>query len=75
LFENIFVNDEIYKPADYTKKEIEEFLENLDVKTFESINVFLTNAPKIEHTLTYTNSLGNERKIVLSSLNDFFTLR
>jgi hypothetical protein len=25
--------------------------------------------------LTYTNSLGNERKIVLSSLNDFFTLR
>jgi hypothetical protein len=73
--ENIFINDEIYKPADYSKKDIEEFLENLDVKTFESINEFLLNAPKIEHTLTYTNSLGNERKIVLSSLNDFFTLR
>jgi hypothetical protein len=29
----------------------------------------------MEHVLTYKNSFGNERKITLNSLNDFFTFR
>jgi hypothetical protein len=73
--ENIFVEDEIYNVKDYKKQDLEEFLENLDIKTFEAVNDFLLNAPKIEHVIKYKNELGNERKIVLSSLNDFFSLR
>jgi hypothetical protein len=29
----------------------------------------------LKHTINYKNSLGNDRKIELSSLNDFFMLR
>jgi hypothetical protein len=73
--DNVFVEDEIYNVKDYKRQELEEFLENLDIKTFESVNEFLMTAPKIEHTIEYKNEMGNDRKIVLSSLNDFFSLR
>ena len=73
--ENIFDGDEVYDVKDYSKKEIEDFLENLNIKTFEAINSFLTNVPKIEYIIEYQNSFGMDRKITLNSLNDFFTWR
>ena len=73
--DSIFVNDEIYEAKEHNKKEIAEFLEGLSVKTFNQIQEFLINVPKMEHTIEYKNSLGNDRKITLSSLNDFFSLR
>ena len=73
--DKIYEGDVIYEAKDYTRKEIGEFLENLDSKTFSSIQEFLLNSPKIEHILEYKNSFGNERKITLNSLNDFFTFR
>jgi hypothetical protein len=73
--DNVFDGDEIYNISEYKKQEIEEFLENLDIKTFEAVNNFLMSAPKLEYTINYKNSLGNDRSIVLSSLNDFFTWR
>ena len=73
--DSIFVNDEIYEAKEHIKKEIAEFLEGLSVKTFNQIQEFLINVPKMEHTIEYKNSLGNDRKITLSSLNDFFSLR
>jgi hypothetical protein len=73
--DKIFSGDEVFETANYTKAELEEFLENLSMKVFEQIQVFLLNVPKIEYEIDYTNSLGNERKVVLNSLNDFFTWR
>ena len=73
--DKIFVGEEIYEAKDYKISEIEEFLENLNVKVFEKINEFLLNVPKIQYEIKYKNSLGNERKIVLNSLNDFFIWR
>jgi hypothetical protein len=73
--DKVFSGDEVFETINYTKAELEEFLENLSMKVFEQIQVFLLNVPKIEHEIDYTNSLGNERKVVLSSLNDFFTWR
>jgi hypothetical protein len=73
--ENVFDGDEVYDIKDYKKKEIEDFLENLNIKTFEAINNFLTNVPRIEYVIEYKNSLDMERKITLNSLNDFFTWR
>jgi len=73
--DKIYEDDNIFEAKDYTKQEISEFLENLDSKTFIAIQEFLTSVPKMEHVLTYKNSFGNERKITLNSLNDFFTFR
>lgn len=73
--ESIYNGDEIYMAKDYKKKELEEFLENLNLKVFEGIQNFLLNVPKIEHIIKYKNELGNDREIILNSLNDFFTFR
>lgn len=72
--EKIYVEEEEYSAADSTPEELDEFLEGLDVKTFTKIQEFFATAPKLHYEVKYTNSLGNERVIVLSTLNDFFTL-
>jgi hypothetical protein len=73
--DKIFDTDTVYDPSSYTKEQLVEFVENLDIKTFEKINEFLSNSPKMTYEIKYKNSLGNNRSIVLNTLNDFFTLR
>jgi hypothetical protein len=73
--DKIYEEDTIFEAKDYSRKEIGDFLENLDSKTFASIQEFLVNSPKLEHVIKYKNSFDNEREITLNSLNDFFTLR
>lgn len=73
--DSIYNEDQVYEAKDYKKEELEEFLESLNIKIFEKIQNFLINVPKMEYKINYKNELGNDREIVLSSLNDFFTWR
>ena len=73
--DKIYEGDNIYEAKDYKLADLRSFLENIDVKTFEKIKLFLVNLPKLKHVINYKNSLGNDREIVLTSLTDFFTLR
>jgi len=72
--DKIYVNDTIYEARDYKKEELSEFLENLNIKTFDTIRKFLENTPRVNYEINYENSLGNKKKIVLRSLSDFFIL-
>lgn len=71
--DKIYNEEEIYESKDYKKEELSEFLENLSIKTFEEIQNFLVNTPKLEYVIKYKNDFNDDREIVLSSLNDFFT--
>lgn len=71
--DKIYNEEEVYEAKDYKKEDLSEFLENLSIKTFEEIQKFLVNTPKLEYVIKYQNELNNDREIVLSSLNDFFT--
>lgn len=73
--DSIYYEDQIYESKDYKREELNEFLENLNIKAFEKVQNFLLNVPKMEYKILYQNELGNDREIVLSSLNDFFTWR
>jgi len=73
--DKIYYEDEVYESKNYKKEEINEFLENLNMKVFEQIQTFLLNVPKMEYKIKYSNSLGNDREITLNSLNDFFSWR
>ena len=73
--DKIYEGDNVFEAKNYTMKELGDFLENLDSKTFVSVQDFLMNSPKLLHVMKYKNSLGNEKEIRLSSLNDFFTFR
>lgn len=82
LFFNIFKNcidyvydDNNHYPAnEYSDEELEDFLQQLDVKTFKKIQDFFTTMPRLHYEVKYTNSLGKSKVITLSTLNDFFTL-
>jgi hypothetical protein len=82
LFFNIFKNciDYIYDDAnhypanEYSDEELDDFLQQLDVKTFKKIQDFFTTMPRLHYEVKYMNSLGKPKVITLSTLNDFFTL-
>lgn len=73
--DSIYNEDELYEAKDYKREDLTEFLENLDVKTFQNIQEFLVTVPKMEYKINYKNKMEHDREIVLNSLNDFFTLR
>ena len=73
--DKVYDADSVYEAKTFTYDQLLEFVDNLDVKSFERLTQFLTSAPKLSYTIKYKNSLGNDRSIELTALNDFFTLR
>lgn len=71
--DKIYNNDEIHDTNTCSKQELTEFIENLSIKSLEEIMEFLNNSPRLEYTIEYKNSKGNDRKIILNTLQDFFT--
>jgi hypothetical protein len=63
-----------YIAESFAIEEVRDFLESLDVQTYQKIQEFIEAMPRVEHTISYTNSLDREVKIVLRNLTDFFTL-
>lgn len=67
-------NGKLINTDQYSNEEVDEFINSLDLNTYQKIQNFFDSIPKLEHILTYTNSKNKEVKIVLNTLNDFFTL-
>jgi hypothetical protein len=72
--EKVYVGDKLYFAKDYSDEELEEFVTSLSVNTFNKIQEFFTTMPKLYHEIKYTNSLGTEKVIPLTNINDFFSL-
>jgi hypothetical protein len=69
----IIQGDKIYN--NFTPEELDTFFDNLTVKCKNEIQKFFLSAPHLEHVVVYKNSKGEDRKITLTTLEDFFTLR
>jgi len=72
--ETIYDGEAVYKPQDFSMEELKEYIDSLDIKTYQSVQLFIEAMPRVEHTIGYTNSNGKEVKITLKTLTDFFTL-
>lgn len=70
--ESIHTSEKSYDMKTTTSEELNEFINELPIPAYNAVKSFLLDLPRVEHIIKYTNSLGTERKIVLSSLNDFF---
>lgn len=70
--DKVYTENDVFSFKEYSFDECKEFLDSLDVKTFENIQKFLKTMPKLQHTLSYTNSKGSDRKIELEGIMDFF---
>lgn len=73
--DKVYDGDEVFESKDFSREELSEFIENLSVKVFEKIHKYLMSTPKIHYVIDYKNNLGNDRKVELTSLNDFFSWR
>lgn len=72
--ETVYENDTVYNVADFSEEDVFEFIQSLDVGTFQKIQTFFDTMPKLEYVIEYKNKMDHDRKIVLNSLNDFFML-
>ena len=71
--EQVFSEEESWAASDCTKKELHEFLEQLDSSQFKKIEQFFETMPKLSHTLKVTNpNTKVVNKITLEGLNAFF---
>lgn len=69
----IFDSEEVTNSQDINKKELEEFLLQLNTEQFKKISAFFENAPKVEHFVHWKcDECGEDVKTRLAGLADFF---
>ena len=72
--EMVYDSEESWNAVDCTKKELEEFIEQLNTKQFKEIETFFTTMPKLSHTIKVTNPNTKVKSdIVLEGLASFFS--
>jgi len=71
----IYEGDKMHSPADYTKEELNKFIESLDAKTYKKINTFFDTMPKLKQEIELENPKTKVKSLVtLQGLTDFFVL-
>lgn len=71
--ETIYNEEESWSAVDCTKKELNEFIEQLSSKQFKQIEEFFETMPKLSHTISVKNpNTGVESEVVLEGLSSFF---
>jgi hypothetical protein len=70
----IYDSEESWSAADCSKKELNEFLDQLNTKQFKEIETFFTTMPKLSHTIKVTNPNTKVKSdVVLEGLASFFS--
>ena len=71
--DKIFSEEEVWAAADCTKKEIKEFLEQMNSTQFKEIETFFETMPKLTHTVKFVNpNTKQENEVLLEGLASFF---
>ena len=72
--EMIYNEDECWSAKDSTKKEMMEFVEQMNTKQFKEIEKFFETMPKLTHTIVVKNpNTKKDNEIVLEGLASFFS--
>lgn len=64
--------DEVYNFKDFTKKQVDDFIESLHADTIKRIKEFFDTMPKVRHEMTYKNSNGEEKVFTIQGTQSFF---
>ena len=71
--DKIYTEDEVWASADCTKKEMRDFLEQMNSNQFKEIENFFETMPKLSHSISVTNPKTKVKSdVVLEGLASFF---
>ncbi len=71
--DKIYNEDEVWSSSDVTKKELMEFLDQMNSSQFKQIEKFFETMPKLSHTVKVKNPKTEvESEVVLEGLSSFF---
>ena len=71
--DKVYSEEEVWAADDFTKKEVREFLEQMNSNQFKQIESFFETMPKLSHTVKFKNpKTKKENEIVLEGLSSFF---
>jgi hypothetical protein len=70
--DKLATEEEVYNFKDFTKKEVDEFIESLHSDVVKRMKEFFDTIPKIRHEIPYVNSEGKENTFVVEGLQSFF---
>lgn len=70
----VYNDDESWNASDCTKKELSNFIDQLNTKQFKEIENFFSSMPKLSHKIMVKNpNTGVESEVVLEGLASFFS--
>ena len=71
--DKIYTEEEVWAAADCTKKEMKDFLEQMNSSQFKEIESFFETMPKLSHSVSVTNpNTKVKSEVVLEGLASFF---
>jgi hypothetical protein len=71
--DKIYNEEEVWSAADVTKKELMDFLDQMNSSQFKEIEKFFETMPKLSHTINVTNpNTKVESEVILEGLSSFF---
>ena len=71
--DKIYNEEEVWSTSDCTKKEVKDFLEQMNSMQFKEIEKFFETMPKLSHSVTFKNPKTKvESTVVLEGLSSFF---
>ena len=71
--DKVYTEDEVWAAADCTKKEMKDFLEQMNSNQFKEIEKFFETMPKLSHSISVTNPETKVKsEVVLEGLASFF---
>jgi hypothetical protein len=64
--------DQVYSFKDFTKKQVDEFVESLHSDVTRKIKLFFDTMPKVRHEMPYKNSNGEKKVFTIQGTQSFF---
>lgn len=69
--DQMYDDNEVY--TEFTKEELEDFINNLPIESVSNITKFFDTMPAVEHRVILKNRDGDTKEVVLRGINSFFT--
>lgn len=64
--------DTVYKLSDFSREEVDQFIESLNTDVIEKIQHFFETMPILRHELKYVNKNGDEKTFAIEGTDSFF---